>query len=171
MARAAARAPRMRVYHASPGFGSRLDEAQAVEFLEKSVLNLQLGTVDADGEANIHTVWYVHENGRLYIDAARASKKVANIRRNPRVYFCVDDEKTPYRGVRGKGTATIHEDVSVALPIAERIMLKYTGSLDNDIAAALLDGVRAGKSALVEIEPLYYSTWDHASGVTGGRSP
>lgn len=169
MGRGAPARPRMRVYHASPGFGSMLDEAQAAEFLDKSVLNLQLGTVDGAGDANIHTVWYVREGGRLYVDAARASRKVANIRRNPRVYFCVDDERTPYRGVRGKGTATVHEDVALAMPIAERIMLKYTGSLDNEVAAALLDGVRGGQSALIEIEPLYYSTWDHASGVTGGR--
>lgn len=161
----------MRVYHASPGFGSALTEAEAVEFLERSVLNLQLGTVDAAGEANVHPVWYIYERGRLYVDAAASSKKVANIRRDPRVYFCVDDERMPYRGVRGKGRATIHEDVALALPIAERIMLRYTGSLDNEVASALLDGVRGGQSALVEIEPIYLSTWDHASGVTGGRSP
>ena len=161
----------MRIYHASPGFGDALQEGQAIDFLEKSKLNLQLGTVDADGDANVHPVWYVYERERLYIDAARASKKVANIRRRPRVYFCVDDERIPYMGVRGKGVATLHEDIGMALPIAERIMLKYTGSLDNDIAAALLDGVKGGQSVLIEIEPTYYSTWDHASGITGGRKP
>ena len=159
----------MRVYHASPGFGDALSLDESEEFLAKSVLNLQLGTTDADGEPNVHAVWYVYENGRLFVDAARSSRKVQNMRRSPRVYFSVDDEAQPYRGVRGKGNAVIHEEIGFALPIAKRIMLKYTGSLDNPVASALLDGVRQGSSALIEIIPEYFSTWDHASGVTGGR--
>ena len=160
----------VKIYHASPGFGDALSWSEADEFLTKSVLNLQLGTVDDAGEPNIHTVWYVYENGRLFVDAARGSRKVQNIRHNARVYFCVDDEKMPYRGVRGKGDAVMHDDMQFAYPIVERIMLKYTGSLDNDVAAALLDGARSGRSMLIEIVPEYYSTWDHASGITGGRS-
>lgn len=159
----------MKYYHASPGFGDALTEAQTLEFLCGPPLNLQLGTVDNLGEANVHAVWYVYKDGLLFIDAAKLSKKVRNIRANPRVYFSIDDEKMPYRGVRGKGDAKIHEDVQFALPIAESIMLKYTNSLDNEIAAALLDGVKQGQSVLIEIRPTYYSTWDHGSGITGGR--
>ncbi len=159
----------MKFYHASPGFGDALTEQQTLEFLAGPPLNLQLGTVDEHGEPNVHAVWYIYKDGRLFIDAAKASKKVRNIRTRPRVYFSIDDEKMPYRGVRGKGDAKIHEDVAFSLPVAESIMLKYTGSLDNEIAAALLDGVRQGLSVLIEIAPAYYSTWDHGSGITGGR--
>lgn len=160
----------MKIYHASPGFGSALTESQTLKFLTDSKLNLQLGTIDEHNEPNIHTVWYIYKDDRMFIDAAKASKKVRNIERNARVYFSIDDEKLPYRGVRGKGNAKLYDDISVTLPIAESIMLKYTGSLDNEIAAALLDGVKQGHSALIEIIPTYYATWDHASGVTGGRN-
>ena len=45
-------------------------------------------------------------------------------------------------------------------------MLKYTGSLDNEIAKFLMDGVKNGFSVLLEITPKYFATWDHSSGIT-----
>ena len=48
------------------------------------------------------------------------------------------------------------------IPIAERIMIKYTGDLENKVAKILMDGVKAGQSAILEISPVYYSTWDHS---------
>jgi len=41
-------------------------------------------------------------------------------------------------------------------------MIKYTGDLENKVAIMLMDGVRAGQSAILEISPEYYSTWDHS---------
>jgi hypothetical protein len=41
-------------------------------------------------------------------------------------------------------------------------MIKYTGDLENKVAKILMDGVKAGQSAILEINPLYYSTWDHS---------
>jgi len=48
----------------------------------------------------------------------------------------------------------------------EKIMLKYTGSLDNEVAKFLMDGVKSGFSVLLEITPKYYATWDHSTGFT-----
>ena len=55
--------------------------------------------------------------------------------------------------------STVVED---NIPIAERIMIKYTGDLGNKVAKMLMGGVRAGQSAILEISPVYYSTWDHS---------
>lgn len=156
----------MKIVHASPGFGTKLTEDQTVEFLSKGKLNLQLATIDKDGEPNIHPVWYYYENGKLFVETGKNSKKVQNIRKKNTVYFCVDDEQMPYRGVRGKGTAKIHEDISHNMPITEKIMIKYTGNLENEVAKFLLDGVRNGFSVILEITPKYYSTWDHSAGIT-----
>jgi hypothetical protein len=53
-------------------------------------------------------------------------------------------------------------DIEYNIPIAERIMIKYTGDLGNKVAKVLMDGVRVGQSAILEISPTYYSTWDHS---------
>ena len=156
----------MKIVHASPGFGNALTEEQVVDFLSKNKLNLLLGTIDNKQEPNVHPVWFLYENGKLFVETAKTSRKVLNIKQNPKIYFCVDDETIPYKGVRGKGTIRISENIEANLPIAEKIMLKYTGSLDNEIAKFLLDGVKKGFSVLLEITPTYYSTWDHSSGIT-----
>ena len=155
----------MKIVHGSPGFGVALTEQQTIDFLTKSKLNLLLGTVDEAGEPNVHPVWYLYENGKLYVETEKASKKIKNLRKKNTAYFCIDDETMPYRGVRGKGDVRIIEDPKQILPIAEKIMLKYTGSLDNKIAKFLLDGVRGEFSAVVEITPRYYATWDHSTGL------
>ena len=65
-------------------------------------------------------------------------------------------------GVRGKALVKISTGVEDNIPIAERIMVKYTGDLNNKVAKMLMDGVKAGQSAILEISPTYYSTWDHS---------
>ena len=156
----------MKIVHASPGFGNALTEKQVEEFLSKSKLNLLLGTIDPKGEPNVHPVWYYYENGKLYVETSKSSSKVKNIKNNNAVYFCIDDEKIPYKGVRGKGTAKISENIEHNTPIASKIMIKYTGSLDNQIAKFLMDGVKNGFSVILEITPKYYATWDHSTGIT-----
>jgi len=152
----------MKIVHGSPGFGSMLTEEQTVEFLTDKKLNLLLGTVGKNGDPFIHPVWFLYENEKLYVETSKTSKKVQNIQHKNTVYFCIDDENLPYRGVRGKALVKISTDVEDNIPIAERIMIKYTGNLENKVAKMLMDGVRAGQSAILEISPEYYSTWDHS---------
>jgi len=155
----------MKIIHGSPGFGSKLNEEQISEFLSKK-LNLQFGSLDIKGEPNIHPVWFYFHEGKFFVETSKTSVKVQNIKNNNIVYFCIDDETMPYKGVRGKGIAIIHEDVKHILPIAEKIMIKYTGNLENEIAKFLLDGVKNGISVILEINPKYFSTWDHSTGIT-----
>ena len=152
----------MKIVHGSPGFGSQLTEEQTVKFLTNKKLNLLLGTVDKNGDPFIHPVWFLYENEKLYVETSKTSKKVQNIQHKNIVYFCIDEENLPYMGVRGKALVKVSIDVKDNIPVAERIMIKYTGNLENKVAKILMDGVRAGKSAILEINPVYYSTWDHS---------
>jgi hypothetical protein len=91
-------------------------------------------------------------------------KKLRNIKKKNNIYFCIDQANLPYKGVRGKGTAMISEDIKKNLPIVEKLMLKYTGSLDNKMAQLLLDSLKTGESIIIEITPHYYATWDNSKG-------
>ena len=79
------------------------------------------------------------------------------------VYFCIDDQNPPYNGVRGKGTVKIYEDIDYNVPVAEKIHLRYLGSLENPISQALMDAIKKGQSVVLEISPKYYSTWDYSN--------
>ena len=156
----------MKIVHASPGFGSKFSEEQTLDFLSKGKLNLLLGTIDEKDEPNVHPVWYLFENEKFYIETSKTSKKANNARKKNIVYFCIDDEKMPYKGVRGKGTVRISEDINANIPIAKKIMIKYTGNLDNEVAKFLMNAVKNGFSVLLEITPKYFATWDHSTGFT-----
>lgn len=64
------------------------------------------------------------------------------------------------KGVKGKGKAKISENPKDNLPIVEKIMTKYLGSVDHPTAKSILDTAKSGKSVLLEITPSYFSTWD-----------
>jgi hypothetical protein len=48
----------------------------------------------------------------------------------------------PYKGVRGKEKVRMYEDINHIVPIAERIIIEYLGSLDHSMARSLMDGVK-----------------------------
>jgi nitroimidazol reductase NimA-like FMN-containing flavoprotein (pyridoxamine 5'-phosphate oxidase superfamily) len=153
----------MRILNAGPGFSSPLSEQEIRDFLTNSKLNLHLGTLDEKQEPNIHPIWYYYDRlgDKLYVETSKASKKMSNVRKNNSVYFCVDEPNLPYRGVRGKGEARIHEDINFNVTISEKILVKYLGNLENPMAKQLLSYVKKRDSAILEIVPKYYSTWDN----------
>lgn len=155
----------MKIVHASPGFGSKFSEQQTIDFLSQGKMNLLLGTIDDKDEPNVHPVWYLYDAGKLYIETSKTAKKADNARRKNTVYFCIDDENMPYKGVRGKGTVKIYGDINHNIPIAEKIMVKYTGDLENEVAKFLMNGVKNGLSIILEITPKYFATWDHSTGL------
>jgi nitroimidazol reductase NimA-like FMN-containing flavoprotein (pyridoxamine 5'-phosphate oxidase superfamily) len=154
----------MKLLHGSPGFGVQLSESEIIKFLLDSKLNLHLGTIDPDRYPNIHPTWYIYDDTKdvILVETAKQSKKTSNLKKNDKIYFCVDDGNPPYKGIRGKGNVRISSDPETNLPIAEKIMLKYLGSIDHPMAKILLENVRNGNSVILEIKPMYYSTWDYS---------
>jgi PPOX class probable F420-dependent enzyme len=125
---------------------------EAERFLE-SKLNLQLATLDEQGEPNIQPVWFYYDQNRekLTITTSKSAKKTQNLRNKPAVYFSIDDENLPYRGVKGKGIVTIVEDPDRVVPQADRISMKYLGTLDHPIAKMITDHSKKGEAVVIEI--------------------
>ena len=79
----------------------------------------------------------------------------------PVVYFSIDDENLPYKGVKGKGIVTIVDDPDRVVPQADRISMKYLGTLDHPIAKMITDSSKKGDVVVIEISPKFFSTWDY----------
>jgi nitroimidazol reductase NimA-like FMN-containing flavoprotein (pyridoxamine 5'-phosphate oxidase superfamily) len=144
-----------------------MNREEVERFLE-SKLNLQIATIDEKDEPNIHPVWFYYDKdqGKLLITTSKLAKKAQNLRRKPTIYFSIDhenyDENIPPRGVKGKGTATIVEgDPDRIVPQADKISMKYFGTLDHPVAKMITDGATKGEIVLVEINPRFFSTWDY----------
>ena len=107
-----------------------MTKEEAERFLE-SKLNLQIATIDEQGEPNIQPVWFYYDKNRekLIITTSKSAKKTQNLRNKPTVYFSIDDENLPYKGVKGKGVVSIVDDPDRVVPQADRISMKYLGTL------------------------------------------
>ena len=100
----------MKIISAISGSPS-MNKEEVKKFLESKLL-LQIGTIDEEGDPNIHPVWFGYDIDRekLLVITPKITKKVKNLRSRPIVYFSIDDENITYKGVKGKGTAKIIED-------------------------------------------------------------
>jgi hypothetical protein len=76
------------------------------------------------------------------------------------VYFSIDDEYIPYKGVKGNATLTIVEDPEKTVPIVEKVNLKYPGRLHHPIVKMLIANARNGIEILLKISPRFFSTRD-----------
>ena len=77
-----------------------------------------LTTINPDGTPLQTPVWYLYRDGAIYVRTNSLSAKVRNVRLEPRVSVCVQDEQPPYRGVTVTGTARVEADrpeLSVAM--------------------------------------------------------
>jgi PPOX class probable F420-dependent enzyme len=152
----------MKIINATSEIPGMTREEEVERFLEGK-LNLQIATIDEKDEPNIQPVWFYYDKdaGKLLLTTSKLAKKTRNLRRKPTIYFSIDDENLPYKGVKGKGIATIVEDPDKMVPQADRISMKYLGRLDHPVAKMITDGAKKGEVVLVEISPKFFSTWDY----------
>ncbi len=103
----------LKVIQALPGMPKPVIETE-VNSLLQSKLNIQIATIDEEGYPIIQPTWFLYESdsGKLYTGTAKMTRKVQNIQKNPdKIYFSIDDENYPYKGVMGRAVAKILEDV------------------------------------------------------------
>ena len=117
----------LKVIQALPDMPRPVTEAEVNNFLEGK-LNMQIATIDEEGYPMIQPTWFLYDNdsGKIYTGTAKMTKKVQNIQRKPdKIYFSIDEENYPYKGVKGRAVARISEDTQKNLPIIEKINIKY----------------------------------------------
>ena len=109
----------MKLIQSLPGMPNKVTEEEVNSFL-KSKLNLQLATIDEDGYPSIQPVWFLYDKelGKIYISTQKTTRKARNLSKNSdKIYFSIDDENHPYKGVKGRGVARISENIDWNKPI------------------------------------------------------
>ena len=118
---------------------------------------LRLATVDKRGMPHIVPVWYLYKDGVFYIGTNTVTKKAKNVKKNPKVSFCVDAGiRSPIFGVMGKGFAKLIMNKKIVTSIAKKILLRYFKSLNNNSAQELL----VQTNCIIKIMPKKITTWE-----------
>lgn len=87
----------------------------------------KLATIRKDGRAHIVPIWFTLDGETLVFNTGERSVKAANMRRDPRVSLCVDDETAPYAYLVVEGTATWTSNPGELLTWSTRIGGRYMG--------------------------------------------
>lgn len=159
----------MRTFEAEKGIG--MSENEARRFLTQSKSTLLLGTTNADRSPMIHPVWYYFDSAKtkIYFYTEPALKKARNLKQRSQVYFDVDNDKWPYKGVKGKGKARIITEKKRAISLGSKILAKYVKK-GQPMAKSALEKIRNGGYVVIEITPAYFTSWDYGKLVTKTRS-
>src|SRR2546426_10894229 len=151
----------VRVHKAMPN-APGMEQSEVDIFLSTSKTPLRLGTVDSKGDPMIHPVWFHYMKGKVYLMSHKDTRKVRNIRGKRTVYFSVDTDATPNKGVKGKWTAVLSTDVGRCVPVSEKIVAKYLGDLKSHMPRGMIDAVTKVTEGLVAINPLNILTGDYS---------
>ena len=85
----------------------KLTAAERDSFLRESGFMMDIATVDASGAPLATPIWFVHEEGRIWFTPRQHSEWLQNIRHDPRVALCIDEQFMPYRKVIVRGKADV----------------------------------------------------------------
>ena len=142
---------------------NKVTEEEVNNFLLESKLNIQLATIDQEGYPTIQPIWFLYDkdSSKIYCATQKTTKKARNIYRNPdKIYFSIDDENFPYKGVKGRAVARISEDIDWNIPIVEKINIKYLGTTEHPLAKMIMENTINGSEIVIEIIPKFFSAWD-----------
>jgi len=128
------------------------------EFL-KSQKILRLATIGKTKTPHIVPVWYIYSSKKIYIGTNTRTQKVKNLKKNPRIAFCVDEgiNAPNIFGVKGEGKATLILDKPKVKKIATKILLRYFKNIKNKSAIELLNDT----DCVIEISPEKFSVWSY----------
>jgi general stress protein 26 len=125
----------------------------------KSQKILRLATIGHTGEPHIVPVWYMYWNDKFYVGTNTKTRKARNIKKNPKVAFCVDvGIRSPdIVGTMGTGRARLILKKDLVELISKRILARYFKSLKNKSAQQLLEQT----DCIIQITPRKVTDWKY----------
>lgn len=106
----------------------KMNREEVRQFLLTDTRTGKLATVREDGRPHIAPIWFNLDGEELVFMTWHQSVKAANLRRDPRVSICIDEETPPFAFVIIEGTATISEDADERAYWAKHIGARYMGA-------------------------------------------
>ncbi len=97
------------------------------DFLLASIRTATLATVRPDGRPHAAPIWYGLDGETFVFLTGEGTVKGKNMKREPRVSLCIDDERPPYHFVIVEGVATLAADDPDLLLWATRLGGRYMG--------------------------------------------
>jgi PPOX class probable F420-dependent enzyme len=105
-----------------------MTEEEYRSFLLERSRTAILATVRADGRPHVAPIWFDLDGDTLVFMTGENTVKGRNMRRDPRVSLCIDDEEPPFHFVLIEGAAKLTAEDPDLLYWATRIGGRYMGA-------------------------------------------
>jgi PPOX class probable F420-dependent enzyme len=106
----------------------KMSHEEYITFLQEGTRTAKIATTHKDGRPHVVPVWFVLDGDTFVFMTGEGTVKGKNLRRDPRVTICVDDEAPPYSFVMVEGTATTAPNPPEMLAWSTRIARRYMGA-------------------------------------------
>lgn len=105
---------------------SEMSQAEIEAFLQSPRFAV-MGTNRMNGPPQLTPVWYLYEDGRIYVSVSVKSAKYKNLRRDPRASLCVPGNHPDARGVILSGSVELFLEGSATWvdDVAWRLVRRY----------------------------------------------
>jgi PPOX class probable F420-dependent enzyme len=110
-----------------------------------------------DGAPHAVPTWYEFRKGEVAFVTDASAFKYKCLANDPRVTFCLDTRRAPYKAVILKGRATMEEKPAPAL--VERMAIAYMGK---KAGRAYVSGFKNDPVVVVRFKPDRVISWDYS---------
>ena len=135
------------------------DLTEVKTYLEQAKIALRLACTTGSGWPVAVSLWFKHQNGRLFCATQKSARVVDYLKNDPRCAFEIAADLPPYCGVRGQAVARIDE--SIGPKILEQLLLRYLGGVDSALARSLI--AKSVNEVAIILKPVKIHTWDFSS--------
>ena len=149
-----------------PSSGFQTDD-QINAFIAQARIPLRLAVLDGTGCPIVLSLWFLQEDGAFWCATKADAQVIRYLTARPRCGFEIAGDTPPYRGVRGKGTATLHPERGAE--ILERLLDRYAILPGSRLASMLL--AKADQEVAIRIVPQRLSSWDFSRRMKDSVAP
>ncbi|ELZ90383.1 hypothetical protein C440_16931 [Haloferax mucosum ATCC BAA-1512] len=134
---------------------------RVTDFLTRTTIPIRLSCRTPSDDLWMLSLWYEWdaEQSELRCATSADADIVRFLRAHDDIAFEVSTNDPPYRGVRGRGTATVEPDDEKA--VLRRLIGRYLGDDETPLTKRLLSPER--DEVVIRIRPTKLHTWDYAS--------
>jgi nitroimidazol reductase NimA-like FMN-containing flavoprotein (pyridoxamine 5'-phosphate oxidase superfamily) len=125
-------------------------------YLGEIEIPVQIAALNNDNLPVLISLWFSYENNHIWCATQRDAHIVKLLAKNPSCAFQISSEHMPYKGVRGRATASIIE--SDGARILDTLVTKYLKESDSKFAKWLTS--RKANEVAIQLDLVSMATWD-----------
>ena len=105
----------------------KLSRAECLSFMMARPRTGKIATVKPDGRPHVAPIWFALDGDELLFTTWHTTAIAVNLRHNPQISLCVDDEAPPFGFVKYDGAARFSDDPEALRHWATVIAARYMG--------------------------------------------